>query len=351
VTTVLVVAWALLATAFTVVTLVRLGRRPRPATPAPAPPVLLLRPVDVPTPAELAALAAPLAYPGSLEHVVVSPARPALPDCIGWIASDPATPNRKVGHLLAGVAARPGMERVVVAIDADVAVDAALVHALAAAVAGGAALATAAPAPQPAPGLVPRAVRALLCHTHQSFVALGAVTVGAHAICGKAMALSPAALAGLPPLRDRVGEDLELASWLHARDLPVVLVAPCAAVPQTAHAPAGPALARFVRWMQVLRAHRPGLVPSVPLLFTPTLPLVVGALVAGTSAAWLAVGFCVVARTALARRLDPRGALDWPLGEGLLLVAFVRALAARTVVWRGRTFRVGRGGRMEPVTP
>ncbi|MCW5892839.1 MAG: carotenoid biosynthesis protein [bacterium] len=349
--TAIVVAWALLAAGFSVVTLVRLGwRSPPPPVPA-APPVLLLRPADVPSAAELTALATPLAYPGPLAHVVISPARPALPPGVEWLASDPATPNRKVGHLLAALAALAPGERVVLAIDADVAVDAVLVQALAAAVAGGAALATAAPAPEPAAGLVPRAVRALLCHTQLSFAALDAMAVGAHAICGKAMALSPAALDGLPPLRDRVGEDLELAAWLHARALPVALVAPRARVPQASHAPAAPALARFVRWMQVLRAHRPALALTVPLLFTPTLPLVLGAALAASPIAWLAVGTCAGVRTLLAWRLEPRGALGWPLGEALLLVAFVRALVARTVTWRGRTFRLARGGRMEPVTP
>ncbi len=348
--TVLVVVWALLALGFTMVTVRALGRRPVPGIATATPSILLLRPADAPTSRERASLAVPLVYAGPVEHVVLSPAPPVLPAGVRWVRSDPVTPNRKVGHVLHGLAVVPPAGRVVVVIDADVVVDGALLSALAGPLADGAALVSAAPAPQPAAGLVAAAVRALLRHTHLSFDALDAMTVGAHAICGKAMALSPAAIDGLGAVADHLGEDLELAKWLHERGLTVALAGVVARVPQTPHAPVAPALERFTRWMQVLRAHRPGLYPTVPLLFTPSLPLLLAAIVLDTPSALAAVAALWAGRTLLAWRLAPLGAFAWPLGEALLLVAFVRSLARRTVVWRGRRFRLARDGRMEPVT-
>jgi ceramide glucosyltransferase len=344
--TVLVVTWALLALGFTVVTLRALAR-PRRVSPAAAPPVLLLRPADAPTVLEQRNLATPIDYAGPLEQVVLSPTPLVLPPDVRWVRSDPASANRKVGHLLHGIAAVPPAGRIVVAVDADVRVDGALLAALAAPVADGAALASAAPSPAAAAGVVPAAVRALLCHTHQSFVALDVVAVGAHAICGKAMALGPVALAGLAAVPDHLGEDLELAKWLHARGERVTLADVAAVVPQATHAPLGPAHDRFTRWMQVLRAHRPALYPTVPLLFAPSLPLLVAAIALGTPAALAAVAALWTGRTLLAWRLDRVGAFGWPLGEALLLSAFVRSLGRRTVVWRGRRFRLARDGRME----
>ena len=349
-TAIVVVAWAALASGFTVVTLWRLARRPRVPRPDAAPPLLLLRPADATSARERASLGAPLDYPGDVAHVVLAPERPAaLPPGVVWQASDPTTPNRKVGHVLHALAAVPRAGRVVCVVDADVAVDGPLLRALASAVVRGAALATAAPAPLPAPGLAARAQRALLCHTHQSFDALDAVAVGAKPVCGKAMALADAALAILPSLRDQVGEDLELAKALHAAGEAVVLVEASARVPQEADAPLAPVLERYTRWMQVLRAHRPWLFLSVPLLLAPSWPLAVLAPVAASPAALAAVAMLWVARCALAWRLAPTGAGAWPLGEALLLAAFVRAAGRRVVVWRGRRFRLARGGRMLPL--
>jgi ceramide glucosyltransferase len=116
-------------------------------------------------------------------------------------------------------------------------------------------------------------------------------------------------------------------------------------------APLDPARARFTRWMQVLRAHRPVLWLTVPLLFTPSLPLLAVAPIAGTGGR-LAILALWAARTLLAWRLEPAGAWwTWPLGEGLLLLAFVRSLGLRTLTWRGRRFRLSRGGRMQAVAP
>jgi hypothetical protein len=369
------VFWALLATGFSAVALARLSRR-RGARAGTRVPVLLLRPVDAPTAQELENLARPIAYAGPLEQVVVSPYRPRLGPGVRWLPSDPPTPNRKVGHLLYALGALETQGRVVLVVDADVAVTGALVEGLAAPVAAGAALSTAAPTPVGARDLAGRAVEGLLRHTHHSFRALHAMSAGAKAVCGKALGLSAVAAGVLRELADHIGEDLELASRLHARGLDVALCEVPAVVPLGRMPMLAPAVERFTRWMQVLASHRPGLYPTVPLLFTPTLPLGVLNLVLASPALAGATAALVAVRALLSWRLGVLSAgagggggeegehvvsyrgsavqalTGWLLGEALLLAAFVRSLwHPHTVTWRGRTFALRPGGRMTPVWP
>jgi hypothetical protein len=211
----------------------------------------------------------------------------------------------------------------------------------------GAALATAPPHPLAAAGLTARAVRGLLTATHHDFRALDVMRAGASAACGKAMALGPAALALLPEIADCIGEDLELARRLHAAGERVVLVDTVARIPQRPHAPLPAALARFTRWLQVLRAHRPALWMTVPLLLAPTPLLLAATLLLGSPFAAIAVVCLVASRALLAHRLAPEaGRGDWVLGEVLLLAAFVCSVRTRKIRWRGRVFDVARGGRM-----
>jgi hypothetical protein len=365
-------AWAVLAMGFSGVALARLSRARRPAaSEGPPPPVLLLRPVDAPTPRELENLATPIDYAGPLEQVVVSPFRPRLAPGVRWLPSDPLTPNRKVGHLLYALEVLRTEGRVVLAVDADVAVTGALVEGLARPVASGAAaLSTAAPTPVGPEDGASRAMAGLLRYTHHSFRALDAMSAGAKAVCGKALGLSPTAMEALKALADHIGEDLELSKRLHARGLAVAMSAAPAVVPVGAVGSWATPLARFTRWMQVLSSHRPSLYPTVPLLFTATPPLALLAAVLGSPALVGAVGALVVVRTLLALRLaalstpgDSRGAAavdtglphaltDWLLGESLLLAAFLGSLWQQgTVTWRGRTYALLPGGRMVRVWP
>ncbi len=367
------VAWAAMAAGFSAVALARL-LRPRRARLAGAPvPVLLLRPVDAPTQRELDNLSRPVDYAGALEQFVVSPYRPQLGSGVRWLPSDPPTPNRKVGHLLYALEVLPTKGRVVLAVDADVAVTGAMVEELAALVASGAALSTAAPTPVGVRGVVGQAVAGLLRHSHHSFRALHAMSAGAKAVCGKALALSPMAMEELRGLAHHIGEDLELAKRLHARGAEVALAEEPALVPLEPMSSWRPAVERFTRWMQVLASHRPGLYPTVPLLFTPTLPLGV---LAAALASWelgVATGVLALVRTLLSWRLlvltrsPPSSSSEggdaaltallavttwWLLGEALLLVAFIRSTwQAGVVTWRGRTYVLEPGGRMAPVWP
>ncbi len=354
--------WVVLAGGFSAVALARLFRRRLPASRTRVP-VLLLRPVDAPTERELENLSGPIDYEGPLEHMVLSPQRPRLSGSARWLHSDPSTPNRKVGHVLHALRTLSFDGRVVLVVDADVAVTGALVEGLAAPVVAGAALSTAVPTPVGERGLVARAVAGLLRRTHHSFRALHVMSAGAQAVCGKALGLSAQAVEELEGLADHIGEDLELSKRLHARGLGVALCEAPAVVPLAA-GDWQVALSRFTRWMLVLESHRPGLYPTVPLLFTPTWPLLVLGLLAGS--VWLASGVAglLVVRTLLSWRLtvlsrplssgeNPRHvALDWLLGEALLLAAFLSSLVqSPRVTWRGRTYVLHAGGRMSPVWP
>lgn len=370
----LLLGWALVAAGFTLVALVRLARTrrvDRVAAPRRHPHVLLLRPVDAATPLELENLATPIDYPGRLTHVVVSPFRPRLGSAnVRWLASDPLTRNRKVGHLAYALSTlqaersdvfEPGPEerpdalngsvdQVVLCVDADVRVDASLVRSLVDELREGAALASAAPRPSVNDSVAGRAVRGLLVQSHHAFEVIDVMSTGARAICGKAIALGPLARAELVKLSGCIGEDLELSQVLHEQGLSVTLARAPAEVPQPAHVAVGAVVDRFTRWMQVLRAHRPVLFPSVPLLFAPTPVLMVLTTVLATPS--LAVALCVLVglRIALANRQDPRGGLrfEWLLAEGLLWVCWLNALKqGSTVEWRGRRFSLKAGGRME----
>lgn len=351
-----ITAHAFVAAAFTWVAIARLRHAARPgvfaddAERAEKRRILLLRPLDAPTPQEVENFAAPLDVPG-LEHVVVSPFRPRLPDGVQWLYSDPPQLNRKAGHVLYATQVLEAADAHVLVIDADVRVEPDLVRAMVAQLAQGAQLVTAAPS-FGGDGRGAFALGSLLGHTHHDFAALHAMSAGAKTVCGKALGLGPQALDALRSLSDCAGEDLELSKALHAHGQDAVLVSARAFVPK-AEATWASALNRMTRWMRVLRGHRPALFPTIPLLFAPTPLLLLAALLIQQPVSTVAVLALVASRAALSLRLGMlRGEVQaaswrWLVGEALLLSAFARALTSRIVEWRGRRYRVGRDGRMQ----
>ncbi len=346
-----VTTWALLAAGFSAVAWARLARPGRARPPLTTwPDVLLLRPVDRPSELERENLRVKVSYPGVLTQVVCSPE--PVDEEVQWLPSNPSTQNRKVGHLLGALISVPRREgTVVLSIDADVRVDEALVCSLVEAVRDGAGLATASPRPLGAMTSLPSlSLHGVLVQSHHSFSALDVMQAGAKAVCGKALAFSPAALGVLPALAECIGEDLELSHRLYEQGLEVRLASAPARSPQSPGLRLREVTARFTRWMQVLKAHRPRLFPWVPLLFAPTPVLLALALLFGSAASLLAVALLVLVRTGLAARLDGRERVpfEWLLGEVLLAWCFVAALrAGNTVAWRGRRYLLGASGRME----
>ena len=354
----LLTALTVFAGCFSLVALFRLSRKAPPAAIRRRrfARVLLLRPVDAPGPLELENLNAPIDYPGELTHVVLSPFRPRLTSAnTRWLASDPLSSNRKVGHLAYGLSVlQRTAETVVISVDADVRVDGALLSALVDGIRDGAAVVSAAPQPAVGQSLATRIVRGLLTQSHHSFQALDVMSLGPKAICGKVLALSAPAATELVKLHDCIGEDLELSTVMFNAGKTVTLAEVTAQVPQSPTLSMREVSQRFTRWMQVLRAHRPALFPSVPLLFAPTPVLMVLAAALGSLQLALALTFLVGARIALANQLDRRPGLrfEWLLAEMMLLWCWVNALwAGRSVTWRGRTFNLEQNGRMRVVTP
>lgn len=338
--------WLSVATIFTLVALLRSLRAPRAQLPREASrrPPLVLRPIDAASPRELENLAYPI--PG-VEQVVLSPFRPRLPAEVRWLPSDPLKHNRKLGHLQYALSILDVDDRPVFVVDGDVRVDERLINALLSELATGSELAWAAPSP------VERGLtRGLLVQSLHSFRALDAISDGAKPVCGKAIALSPKALEVLRTLPDCLGEDLELARRLHARGLSVSLAGE-ACVPGTP-APLPAVIARFTRWMQVLKAHRPLLFPTIPLLFAATPLLVLAAALAGSTPLLLGAVGLVVTRATLAALLERRARAfgAWFAAEVLLLCCWLNALLLGSkVTWRGRVMQVGLHGRLRSCAP
>jgi hypothetical protein len=330
------IAWCATATGFTITAIFKV-RRPKSAKSAHRAPIVLLRPVDAPTETELANLNH---APSAVEQWVLSPTKPV--GCAGrWVESNPNLLNRKLGHLQHALGLLERDHPVLIA-DADVDVDDELVDALLAGLESGAALSWAAPTPA-----VLGAERGLLVQSAHSFEVLDAMSPGSSPMCGKAMALSPRALELLRTLPDCVGEDLELSKELHSHRLTTKLVAR-ANLPgaRTTH----DAFHRFSRWMQVLRAHRPALFPTIPIFFACTpLLLLVAPFVNWPFHAMLAA--LVFARCALAWKQEGRASMWWLAGESLLLAGWLRSLwLGQRVTWRGRVMELGPAGVLREAT-
>jgi ceramide glucosyltransferase len=112
---------------------------------------------------------------------------------------------------------------------------------------------------------------------------------------------------------------------------------------------------RFARWLAVIKAQRPALLASYPLMFFPLSSIALVALVLATPLACIAVLVAFLGRlwtASVARRFSsgpaPLGALvrDVVLGEAVLVASFVRAVTTRRFAWREQWMRLGRDGRL-----
>jgi ceramide glucosyltransferase len=184
-------------------------------------------------------------------------------------------------------------------------------------------------------------------------------------LVGKLFAVRRDALAaagGFGALTSHLGEDMELARRLLAEGRRVE-AAPIVARSRVAGRSWEQVAGRFARWITVIRAQRPALLASYPLLFFPTVPIVLLAALAAPAAplfAATAALAALLARFALAltathasgRRASlARVATDALLADALLASAFLRALRSRTVVWRDVVLRIDRGGLLRLASP
>lgn len=164
-------------------------------------------------------------------------------------------------------------------------------------------------------------------------------------------------LRGLDGLDDFLGEDVELARRVRGAGLSIVAVETQARSLMSGRTFRG-AVARYARWMSVIRAQRPHLLVGYPLFFFHTMLIVVLALALGTNIAMVAAVVALATRllvAAVAGRLSGLApgvfstVRDALIGDAVLVLALVSALRSRDVVWRERTLRILPGGRLVSV--
>lgn len=374
--------WAGTALGFSAVLLLgvwRLERRPRPPAPAQWPALVLLRPCEGSEPGLLQNLRSSLsvAYPGprrvlflvpSVQDAAYGIARAAClhaaPGSAAVLVTAPgATHNRKVAQLEAGCAA--SREELLVIADSDVRLCGDDLTLLVSALlqpdgqrrAGAAFSAPAEIAPQTR---WDRASAALVGGSAQNFRALyglyhlyGGVPSMAGALCVlRRSALD--AVGGFSAVRDRLGEDYEIARRLVGHGYAVAL-SPSPARCTDGGRDRRRAVSRVARWLTVVRAQRPLLLCSYPLFVAALPALLLLSVCVRSPLLWLftAAGALLRARLGqlLRRSQGVRLGLLTALGEvllaeGLLWLGLLRALGSRHVSWRGHRFRIARGGRM-----
>jgi ceramide glucosyltransferase len=162
-------------------------------------------------------------------------------------------------------------------------------------------------------------------------------------------------LGGFGALVDHLGEDMELGRRILARG-GTIEDAPLVARSMASGRSMEQAVARFARWLLVIRAQRPWLLPSYPFLFFATPLIVVLALLTAPAAPQIAfaaallalvsrLGVALAAARASGRPVGLGSALREALrGDLLLARAFARALGSRRFSWRGTALTIERGG-------
>lgn len=385
----LLLAWALALALCTGVVLARAWRFWQPAAgnpPAPAlhdAPALLLRPcagAETQLLRNLRATAeARHSFPLSVAITVAEATDTALPIAVqartavaaaglpcSVAVHPPLGPNRKASQLAGALQHDRGRHAVIICADSDLDLSGVDLDRLVAPLHQDPALgAVWAPFIEaPASGrLGDRAGAALLEGSLHAFTLLAAVD--GQALVGKLCALRAghlAAVGGWEGLVQHLGEDVELARRL-ARHGAKVRAVPLLARARGETRSYGAALQRLARWLTVVRWQRPALLWSYPaLLLAPwLLTLSAGPLLCWRGGPLLlpAVLLATLSRlsTALVARAIVRRAggtvAPWPaawvgalLADALLALALLRAIASRSVAWRGHTLEVARGGQL-----
>ncbi|MGK3997143.1 glycosyltransferase [Sorangium sp. So ce1024] len=273
-----------------------------------------------------------------------------------------AAPNRKAAQLAAIIAREAAPFDVVLVADSDVDLDGVDLDALVGPLRDGARTAPldAVWAPPvevaPAASLGDRASAAVLGASLHAFPLLAGLDP--RGLVGKLFAVRADALAaagGFAALTAHLGEDMELSRRLLARR-GAIAAAPLVAPSLAAGRALRDVVARYARWITVIRAQRPALLATYPALFfaTPLIAaLAVVAAPAAPAAAAAAAAIAVASRLAVAafaaRMAGRRASLlaaaaDACLADLVLGAAFFRALSSRTVVWRSGRFTIDRRG-------
>lgn len=276
----------------------------------------------------------------------------------------PRGPNRKTSQLAGIVDA--GSDEVVVVVDSDVDMTGdeleSLVEPLRCSETMGATWC--APVELDGSTVADRLSARILGASLHAFTLLGPLDRGG--LVGKTFALRSDALraiGGFGALVDYLGEDMELARRLRARGWQTAQVN-AVVTSLASNRSLAQVVARYARWLMVIRAQRPARLVSYPLLLAATPLLVVGAAVAmlaGVPWAGGALASVLLVRLAVAlvaRHWSGQGGqhhrllVDGLLADGVLLLAFGRAaFGPRRVRWRQRELSLGPGGVLERSEP
>lgn len=210
---------------------------------------------------------------------------------------------------------------------------------------------------------------ALLSSTPHALLALAALSQrsgGVPLLAGALLAVKREALAavgGFRSLEPYLGEDFELARRLHDAGMTMATSAAPARFTDSGRSLRG-IVRRYARWSLVVRRQRPALFCTYVLLLGCTPLVVVAALstavarVDGWPLALGAAAALVAARTLLAMTLRrcygvaggwPRALVAMLAGELLICAGATQAGASAEVEWRGRRFYVGERGALEPL--
>jgi Glycosyl transferase family 21 len=342
------------------------SRSRKPRVPKARPKVVLLRPIEALTPTLTARFAEDReSYSGELTCVICAPKPIVAPSSIRVAAShvgelDPV--NRKAAHLAAGlelVRAELAADTVVVHADSDVSLRPGDLDALIDALEGPRSIAFAPPVPTGNTWLRRSLAQSIVALSPQAFAAIAALsrmTGAPPAIAGKLVAIpSPllAELGGYACMMHRIGDDVALVEAVREKGASVHMSDRAAVTVNDMDT--WQLFGQLTRWFRVIAAHRLRLLSTYPLLIAPLPIALVLCVLANTSRAYAvlaALSFSrlvlgvVLARGVYRNRVDLRNVLFAPLADALVLVAAVRALFGRSIVWAGRTYRVGRGGRI-----
>ncbi len=167
------------------------------------------------------------------------------------------------------------------------------------------------------------------------------------------------AIGGFEALRAHLGEDMELARRVRALSLRVV-ASPLVARSRAGGRALSAVHARYVRWLQVVRAQRTALLAFYPFLLAPAPMLLFAAIcgalgdhptvvVASALGVLVRVAVAMVARRAAGLPPAPLLAIGQALvGDLALLGALVGAVSSRRVSWRAGTMVLGPGGKLLP---
>ncbi len=265
-------------------------------------------------------------------------------------------PNAKAGQLARATADAAAFD-IVAVIDADVALEGPELVGLSTCLNADVGAAwTPVQERQPPRTVGDRASSAILGRSLHAFDLLGRLDRGG--LVGKCFAVRTDALlavGGFAAVAHHLGEDMELSRRLADAGFRTAVTA------RPAGSVAGDrslrdVVARYRRWLLVMRAQRPWRLLAYPLLICAALPLALigvglalGGVTAGLAVAALAllVRVAVVAATegATARR-GLAAVVDAFVADAVLAWAWGSALGARQTQWGGRQLRLGRDGRL-----